>query len=362
MNRLIFIIIALLIAATAFGQINFRQLSFDEALAAAKTEDKYVFIDCYTSWCGPCKMMADRVLPQKEVGDYMNDKFVCIKIDMEKGEGPELAKRFAVTAYPTFLIVKGDGSLAHRVVGGEPDGKKFIEKVDAAFDANSAANLEAEYAAGNRKMDFLLKYTKALLEAGNAEKAKAVGLDIITSLEDAQRCTKPYWFIYEDFRLSPIGSGNLAYLLRHVDQFRKNVGVEKVDKKLASLFGLQFEEIIRGRNTDVTPELLEGLRANLDKFHLTGQDYLYDYVDLIQGMAEGDTEKVLAASEKVFPALPDEKIAYLYFTPILNLRDKWTKEQAKELIALTDRLIEQVEMSTLKNSLANFKAGILEKI
>lgn len=362
MNRFIFIVVSLLFAASGFAQTNFRQLSFDEALAAAKAAGKYVFVDCYTSWCGPCKMMAEKVLPQKEVGDYMNDKFVCIKIDMEKGEGPELAKRFTVSAYPTFIVFRNDGSLVCRIVGGEPDGKKFIEKVDAAFDANSAANLEAEYAAGNRKMDFLLKYTKALLEAGNAEKAKAVGLDIITSLEDAQRCTKPYWFIYEDYRLSPIGSGNLAYLLRHVDQFRKNVGVEKVDEKLASLFGLQFEEIIRGRNTNVTPELLEGLRANLDKFHLTGQDYLYDYVDLIQGMAEGDTEKVLVASEKVFPALPDEKIAYLYFTPILNLRDKWTKEQAKELIALTDRLIEQVEMSTLKNSLANFKAGILEKI
>lgn len=362
MKKIALLFAGMFAMVAAFGQTNFRKLSFDEALAAAKAENKYVFIDCYTSWCGPCKIMADKVLPQKEVGDYMNDKFVCIKIDMEKGEGPELAKRFMVTAYPTFLVVKGDGSLAHRVVGGEPDGKKFIEKVDAAFDANSAANLEAEYAAGNRKMDFLLKYTKALLEAGNAEKAKAVGLDIITSLEDAQRCTEPYWFIYDSYQLSPLGSGNLAYLLRHVDQFRKGVGVEKVDAKLASLFGLQFEEIIRGRNTNVTPEVLEGLRANLDKFHLTGQDYLYDYVDLIQGMAEGDTEKVLAASKKVFPALSDEKIAYLYFMPILSLKDKWTKKQAKELIALTDQLIEQVEMTTLKNSLGNFKTGILEKI
>ena len=362
MNRLIFIIIALLIAETAFGQINFRQLSFDEALAAAKTEDKYVFIDCYTSWCGPCKMMADRVLPQKEVGDYMNDKFVCIKIDMEKGEGPELAKRFAVTAYPTFLIVKGDGSLAYRVVGGEPDGKKFIEKVDAAFDANSAANLEAEYAAGNRKMDFLLKYTKALLEAGNAEKAKAVGLDIITSLEDAQRCTKPYWFIYEDFRLSPIGSGNLAYLLRHVDQFRKNVGVEKVDKKLASLFGLQFEEIIRGRNTDVTPELLEGLRANLDKFHLTGAGLSLRLCGFDSRHGGGRHGEGVGRQREGVPGVAGRENRLSVFHAILNLRDKWTKEQAKELIALTDRLIEQVEMSTLKNSLANFKAGILEKI
>lgn len=71
---------------------------------------------------------------------------------------------------------------------------------------------------------------------------------------------------------------------------------------------------------------------------------------------------MLAACKNVFPKLPDEKIAYLYFAPIMSLRDKWSKRQAKELISLTDRLIEQVEMSQLKNSLGNFKTGVLEKI
>lgn len=53
-----------------------------------------VMIDCYTSWCGPCKMMAAKEFPKKEMGDYLNPKSVCMKMDMEKGEGPDVSKRY----------------------------------------------------------------------------------------------------------------------------------------------------------------------------------------------------------------------------------------------------------------------------
>ena len=99
MNRLIFIIIALLIAETAFGQINFRQLSFDEALAAAKTEDKYVFIDCYTSWCGPCKMIAPIL---EELAAEYADEIYIYKVDTEAEQ--ELAAAFGIRSIPTLLF------------------------------------------------------------------------------------------------------------------------------------------------------------------------------------------------------------------------------------------------------------------
>ena len=70
-----------------------------------------VLVDCYTSWCGPCKIMASKILPQKEVGDFLNERFVCVKYDMEKGEGPEIAKKYGVEAYPTFLLLRADGTL-----------------------------------------------------------------------------------------------------------------------------------------------------------------------------------------------------------------------------------------------------------
>ena len=86
--------------------VNFRDITFEEALKQAKSENKLVFMDCYTSWCGPCKNMADKVFPQKAAGDYFNPRFVCVKYDMEKGAGVELAKKFEVHAYPTFLMIR----------------------------------------------------------------------------------------------------------------------------------------------------------------------------------------------------------------------------------------------------------------
>ncbi len=74
-----FIIASLLIGASALvapAQTEFRHVSFEEALAAAKKENKLVFVDFFTTWCGPCKMMSNKVFPQKEVGDFMNAKFI----------------------------------------------------------------------------------------------------------------------------------------------------------------------------------------------------------------------------------------------------------------------------------------------
>ena len=91
---------------------------FKDAVAKAKQMNKLVFLDCYTSWCGPCKMMSNTVFPQEKVGAYMNPRFVNIKIDMEKGEGVELAKRLQISAYPTFIIFNGDGNEIGRFLGG----------------------------------------------------------------------------------------------------------------------------------------------------------------------------------------------------------------------------------------------------
>ena len=85
---LLFAVIVMVLPLAA--QIHFREGSFAQALEATKTENKLVFMDCYTSWCGPCKRMASQVFVQEQVGEYFNPRFVCVKIDMEKGEGVEL--------------------------------------------------------------------------------------------------------------------------------------------------------------------------------------------------------------------------------------------------------------------------------
>ena len=118
MKKLFTLTAILLCNIMLFAQgINFQNLTYKEALEKAKTENKLVFIDCYTTWCGPCQTMAKNIFPQEKVGDYFNPRFISVKYDMEKGEGVELAKQFGLQAYPTFLIINPDGTLRHRLVG-----------------------------------------------------------------------------------------------------------------------------------------------------------------------------------------------------------------------------------------------------
>ena len=110
------IVLAVFMAAMALSlsaQINFREGSFAEALEAAKSENKLVYIDCYTSWCGPCKMMSSKVFPDKQAGDFFNPRFISLKIDMDKDEGKELAQKWNIRVFPTYLILDPQGEIVY---------------------------------------------------------------------------------------------------------------------------------------------------------------------------------------------------------------------------------------------------------
>ncbi len=106
--------------------IQFFEGSFDEALAEAKNSNKLIFLDAYASWCGPCKMMAAEIFPLEDVGNFYNDNFINVKMDMEKGEGPGLAEKYSVQFYPTYLYIGSDGNAVHQGAGYKP-GEDFIE-------------------------------------------------------------------------------------------------------------------------------------------------------------------------------------------------------------------------------------------
>ena len=356
------IVICMLLQLPAFAQTEFQKLSFDEALAAAKAEDKLVFVDCYTTWCGPCKLMAERILPLPEVGDYLNTRFVCLQIDMEKGEGPELAKEYGVDAFPTFLVVNPDGTLKNRVVGASQDPTEFVYKMKMAAGENPTERLDSLYAAGNRMGSFMLAYLEALDAAGKTEQARKIMGEIMPSLSDGQKAFSSYWFIYESPTLSPAGSENEEYFLAHLDAFRKGNGPAVVDRKAYGIYETRIEDIIRGRNKTATAADVEALARAIEAARLPDGAYLEDCATLALGVKRGDADMAFAAFMKMFPGLDEKKIAYLYFTPLYALKGKWTAEQKKALTELSLKLSERVENVTLKDGLKNFADSEIPKL
>ena len=145
-----------------FGQgMKFEEnKSFKDLLALAKKENRLLFVDAFTTWCGPCKMMVKNVFPQEKVGEFYNANFINSKIDMEKGEGIDLAKKYNVRAYPTYLFINGDGELIHRVTSYY-DVPEFIEVgKDAVDPAKQMGALKTKFEAGNTDPEFLKSFIK----------------------------------------------------------------------------------------------------------------------------------------------------------------------------------------------------------
>ncbi|MCS4301253.1 thioredoxin family protein [Chryseobacterium sp. BIGb0232] len=150
------ILSALFIGAIAWAQgIKFEEGNFASILAKAKKENKLVFVDAYASWCGPCKLMVKNIFPLKNVGDYYNSHFINAKIDMEKGEGIDLAKKYNVKAFPTYLFIDGNGEAVHRTLGYVEE-KDFIQFAMDAGDPNKRlTSLKQQFEKGEKDPAFL---------------------------------------------------------------------------------------------------------------------------------------------------------------------------------------------------------------
>ena len=99
--------------------MKFESGTWKEILTKAKTENKTIFVDVYTKWCGPCKHVSETVFPQEKLGEYYNSRFINFKIDAESPAGKEFVKTYPVTGYPTFFFIDGNGKVIHKIVGAK---------------------------------------------------------------------------------------------------------------------------------------------------------------------------------------------------------------------------------------------------
>jgi len=67
-------------------------------------------IDCFAVWCGPCKVIAPKVVELAK--KYPTASFYKVDVDAV----PDVAQELAIRAMPTFKIFK-DGELVDSIVG-----------------------------------------------------------------------------------------------------------------------------------------------------------------------------------------------------------------------------------------------------
>jgi len=167
-SKLSFLIIfGCLISFSVIGQgIEFYDGDYKDAFKLAEEQGKLVFVDAYATWCGPCKKMAATTFKEASVGDFFNQEFINLKIDMEKGQGLEFRKNYPVSAYPTLLFINGKGKVVHKATGAkDTDGILKLAKLAMRKDDRSEDYAKL-YEEGKRDYDLVLNYVKALNKVG----------------------------------------------------------------------------------------------------------------------------------------------------------------------------------------------------
>ncbi len=323
--------------------INFENGTFQEALEKAKQSNKLLFVDCYTSWCGPCKMLARDVFTNNEVADYFNANFVSLKVDCEKGEGPQLRERFGVSSYPTLLFIDGNGKVVNKILGAS-QAPAFLKKVKEGLDPeNSLFAKEKKYEAGNRDRAFVLDLIKSYKGQREYRKAQTVAVELLASSSEQERLTAEMWDVVRDYYVSPYGSEWWNFILEHSDEYARLVGKEAVAKKVGETLHPYLFGFACGHGRAESKADFVTYKKIVDRYQPAQKEALYAFIKLGESACFDDFNGYFKTVMKVVPKM-DAGEHHRFFH---NALDKLLKSaNAKQKQQLLDLLKESQKQQT----------------
>ncbi len=81
--------------------------------------NRLIVLKCYMPWCGYCKKIEGEY---KEMSENNTDViFLEINMEHDKQNGGEIARRFQVSGYPTFILIKNEKYIDD-IVGANMEG------------------------------------------------------------------------------------------------------------------------------------------------------------------------------------------------------------------------------------------------
>ncbi|MBQ2181947.1 MAG: thioredoxin family protein [Bacteroidaceae bacterium] len=262
MKRLLLSMMMALSMTTMMGQgMQFEPAgtTLEQASVKAKAENKLIFLDCYTTWCGPCKVMARKVFPQEKVGAYMNPKFINLQIDMEGEYGAPLAKKLQISAYPTFVIFNADAQEIGRFLGSS-EADDFIKNVEAKSKDNSSSDFQTRFAGGERDPQFLMQYLNSLNASYKHDEANTVAEALLEGKESTFAADSTLRMVFMRSITNPFAK-SFVYTVKNPSDLKAQIGAMPVDMKIQNVLSNYQRQIINEADGTATID-----QQQFDKF------------------------------------------------------------------------------------------------
>lgn len=337
--RLFLVNISLLVSSVAVNAqdraINFDHSSWAEIKAKAAAEKKVIFLDAYTSWCGPCKQMASQVFTNNEVADYFNANFINAKIDMEKGEGPELAKLYKVKAYPSLLFIDAQGKVVSLKVGAQ-DVKAFLNYGKLSVAGESMESLKAKYKKGDRSYAFMKKYLTRL--EGLGENINAVVEEYFSKLPQVKWQTNESWYFISRY-IRKDRSPVFKYVLKNQTAYEQKFSAEAVSDYFVMVYRNAIQEAANG----IFPtEDVQELKEKIQQMHFAGTALLELECDAAIADRNKDVRAYMDVMEIICSKYPEKdpdtqifKVGSLCGKMLLQSADPYVLQKATKMAEMS---------------------------
>lgn len=348
MKRITTTLFAMMAALTMMAQMTFEPegTTLEQASAKAKAENKLIFLDCFTTWCGPCKMMARDVFTQPKVGDFMNPRFVNIKIDMESAYGAPLAKKLQVTAFPTFIIFNADAQEIARFLGSSP-ADEFIQTVGEKSKDTGSSDLQKRWEQGDRDPQFLLQYLQTLTAACKADDANLVAEALLEGKEATFAADSTLRVVFMRNITNPFAK-SFVHTAKHPEALTEAIGQMPVNMKIQNVLA-NFQRQLISEQEDGTVKFdqarFDQFQALLKELKIPSAEH-YRLQTLI----------TLAEKQKDLDAYLGYVREYLA-NPALDADDMQLARWAKPFTPQTDKKYVTQMQDILRQRLADIKAG-----
>jgi thiol-disulfide isomerase/thioredoxin len=244
-----------------FGQtigIQFETSSYSEIKAKAKKEKKLIFMDCYTTWCGPCTAMSENTFPDAKAGEYFNKYFINAKIDMEKGEGVDIAQQYEIGCYPNLLILDADGNLLHRTAGYK-EVDELISFAKTAFDpAKRFSGLKEGYEKNKNNIAFVRNY---LMYLGNTcLPSEDVAKQFLSLAKEPDLNNPENWSVIFE-HAADINNNAYRHVLKNIDAFISKHTRDSVRQfSLKAVYNEAEKNIIENKTNEEFKAFLNSIR------------------------------------------------------------------------------------------------------
>ena len=332
-----FLTILILINASLYAQgIEFFKGTYPEAKILAEKSNKKIFVDAYTTWCGPCKKMVKETFSDPDVGKYFNQNFVALQLDAENESESEFFREYTATAFPSLFWLDGKGDLLDMHVGFL-DAAGFLEATKIA----SEKNLTAEYESLKRRWesderDFnLFKEYQRMISKVKPQLSKGIAEEYILGLTEEELLSINTFTVLQSFMRTPDDNVFFNTLIKNWDQYVEKS--ENPDDNWSRLYSslVRLASIYRN-NKDI-----ETYNKHIDLIENLNFDYKDLFLESIQLenlIFDKKYSEAIDEMIKLTDKYSDKTFLYdnYYYTLILGgyfLKEEVDFEYAEKLIA-----------------------------